>query len=111
MSDVDGAKVAQFVSMASQFSIDGSDKEMFDAQMIEKLKKKVSDLEAMRKEARELITSYDGEVQRLKDRVSRLELHLSRCLLDIEHSDKWYEREEAYEKRYAESLALVRGGR
>jgi hypothetical protein len=59
------------------------DKELFDAQMI----------------------------SNLKDRVSRLELHLSRCLLDIEHSDKWYEREEAYEKRYAEALALVRGGR
>jgi hypothetical protein len=50
-------------------------------------------------------------INNFKDRVSRLELHLSRCLLDIEHSDKWYEREEAYEKRYAEALALVRGGR
>jgi hypothetical protein len=62
---------------------DASDKELFDAQMI----------------------------SNLKDRVNRLELHLSRCLLDIEHSDKWYEREEAYEKRYAEALELVRGGR
>jgi hypothetical protein len=51
--------------------VNQDDKELFDAQMI----------------------------SNLKDRVSRLELHLSRCLLDIENSDKWYEREEAYEKR------------